>query len=189
MPSGATHDRITLWTLPWIAGISYGISQNGELTLILAGGFLFSGLMFGPDLDIHSIQYKRWGVFKKIWLPYRSFFSHRSLFSHGPILGTLIRVLYLLILVAFTAIVAVGIAQLFWGFSWNWQKFALRQLNLMTNKYWSESIALFIGLELGAMSHSISDLIGSNQKRRLRKKKHSKAIKVTKLGKISKIKR
>ena len=191
MPSGATHDRITLWTLPWIAGISYGISQNGELTLILAGGFLFSGLMFGPDLDIHSIQYQRWGVFKKIWLPYRSFFRHRSLFSHGPILGTLIRVLYLLVLVAFTAIVAVGIAQLFWGFPWNWQKFALKQLNFLTNKYWSETISLFIGLELGAMSHSISDLVSSNKKRRLRKSKNSKAkaIKVTKLGKISKIKR
>ena len=189
MPSGVTHDRITLWTLPWIAGISYGTSHNAELTLILAGGFLFSGLMFGPDLDIHSIQYKRWGVLKKIWLPYRSFFRHRSLFSHGPILGTLIRVLYLLVLVAFSAIVAVGIAQLLWGFPWNWQKFALGKLTLISNKYGSETLALFIGLELGAMSHSLSDAIGSNQKRRLRKKKQSRAIKVTKLGKISKIKR
>jgi len=189
MPSGVTHDRITLWTLPWIAGIGYGITHNGELTLILSGGFLFSGLMFGPDLDIHSIQYKRWGWFKGIWLPYRNFFRHRSLFSHGPILGTLIRVFYLFLLLAFTAIVTVGIAQLLWGFPWNWQKFALKQLNFLTNRYWSESVALFIGLELGAMSHSISDLVGSKKKRRLRKKKHSRAIKVTKIGKISKIKR
>ena len=189
MPSGITHDRITLWTLPWIAGIGYGITQNGELTLILSGGFLFSGLMFGPDLDIHSIQYKRWGAFKRIWLPYRNFFHHRSLFSHGPILGTLIRVLYLLSLVTFIAIITVGIAQLLWGFPWNWQNFALKQLSLLTNRHWPETLALFIGLELGAMSHSVSDLIGSNQKRRLRKKQQSKAIKVTKLGKISKVKR
>ena len=75
MPSGITHDRITLWTLPWIAGIGYGITHNGELTLILAGGFLFSGLMFGPDLDIHSIQYKRWGVFKKSGCHIAAFFA------------------------------------------------------------------------------------------------------------------
>ena len=88
MPSGITHDRITLWTLPWIVGITYGFTRNGEVTLILSGGFLFSGLMFGPDLDIHSIQYKRWGLFKGIWLPYRNLFRHRSLFSHGLIIGS-----------------------------------------------------------------------------------------------------
>ena len=62
MPSGQIHDRITLWSLPWIVVVSLLVTRNGSLTLILAGGFLFSGLMFGPDLDIHSIQFKRWGI-------------------------------------------------------------------------------------------------------------------------------
>ena len=189
MPSGITHDRITLWTLPWVAGIGYSITSNGELTLILSGGFLFSGLMFGPDLDIHSVQSKRWGFLKGIWNPYRHFFRHRSFFSHGPIFGTLIRVCYLLFFVAGVAILTVGIAQLLWGFAWNWRQFALKYFSLLRYKYLAETIALLIGLELGAMSHSISDLIGSKQKRRLRKKKAAKTIKVTKMGKISKIKR
>ncbi len=178
MPSGNTHDRITLWTLPWIVGITYGLTRSSELTLILSGGYLFSGLMFGPDLDIRSIQYKRWGFLKGIWIPYRMFFRHRSLFSHGPIIGTCVRVLYLFVVIAWLAIFLVGIAQLFWGFPWNWHKFALDKSHLLTHKYLKETMALLLGLELGAMSHSISDLISSRHKRRLQKKQ-AKTVKIT----------
>ena len=177
MPSGITHDRITLWILPWVAGTTYGLTRNGELTLIVSGGFLFSGLMFGPDLDIHSIQYKRWGILRVIWLPYRMFLRHRSLFSHGLIIGTCVRVLYLFLIVAVVGILGVAIAQLFLGFAWNWQDFARQQLSLVIKKYLSETIALFLGLELGAMSHSISDWIGSNQKHRLKKKQNKIEVK------------
>ena len=170
MPSGITHDRITLWTLPWIVGITYGFTRNGEVTLILSGGFLFSGLMFGPDLDIHSIQYKRWGFLKGIWLPYRNLFRHRSLFSHGLIIGTCVRVLYLFFILAFISIFAVAIAQLCFGFTWNWQDFARQRFYLVTHQYLEETIALFLGLELGAMSHTISDLISSHYKNRPQKK-------------------
>jgi uncharacterized metal-binding protein len=170
MPSGATHDRITLWTLPWITGITYGLTRNGEFTLILSVGFLFSGLMFGPDLDIYSVQYKRWGLLKGIWMPYRLFFRHRSIFSHGPIIGTCVRVLYLSTFIALFAMLAVAIAQLFFGFDWNWQEFALEKSRLLADKYPREAMALFIGLELGAMSHSISDLIDSHRQRRWKRK-------------------
>ena len=193
MPSGITHDRITLWTLFLVAAGGYLSTRNGELTLILTGGYLFSGLMFGPDLDIHSIQSKRWGWFKGIWQPYRNLFRHRSFFSHGPIFGTVIRVLYLFFLIASTAILVVGIAQAIWGFEWNWRVFVLQQYKLLSEEYLQEIMVLFIGLELGAMSHSISDLVGSNHKRRLKmKKKRSSAkttVKITKLGKINKVKR
>ena len=177
MPSGITHDRITLWILPWVAGITYGLTRNGELTLIVSGGFLFSGLMFGPDLDIHSIQYKRWGILRVIWLPYRMFLRHRSLFSHGLIIGTCVRVLYLFLIVAVLGILGVAIAQLCLGFAWNWQDFTRQQLSLVIKKYLSETIALFLGLELGSMSHSISDWIGSNQKHRLKKKQNKTEVK------------
>jgi uncharacterized metal-binding protein len=170
MPSGITHDRITLWTLPWVAGITYGVTRDGELTLILSAGFLFSGLMFGPDLDIFSIQYQRWGLFRFIWLPYRRFLRHRSLLSHGLIIGTCIRVIYLLFIIAFVSIFVVAIAQLFFGFTWNWHDFTRQQLNLLSKKYHSQTIAIFLGLELGAMSHSISDWISSRHKKRLKQK-------------------
>jgi len=51
--------------------------------------------VFGPDLDAKSFQYKRWGIIKWIWLPYRMFFSHRSRFSHGLLWGPVTRSIYL----------------------------------------------------------------------------------------------
>ena len=170
MPSGVTHDRITIWILPWIVGVTYCLTRNGELTLILSGGYFFSGMMFGPDLDIRSLQYKRWGIIRGIWLPYRRFLKHRSIFSHGFIIGTCVRLVYLFLIIACISIFVVAIAQLIFGFTWNWQDFAQRQLSLLINRYPQETIALFIGLEIGAMSHSVSDWISSRRKLRLKKK-------------------
>ena len=170
MPSGVTHDRITIWILPWIVGLTYFLTRNGELTLILSGGYFFSGMMFGPDLDIRSLQYKRWGIIRSIWLPYRRFLKHRSIFSHGFIIGTCVRLVYLFLIIACISIFVVAIAQLIFGFTWNWQDFAQRQLFLLINKYPQETIALFIGLEIGAMSHSVSDWVSSRRKLRLKKK-------------------
>ena len=179
MPSGVVHDRITIWILPWVVGITYCLTHSGELTLILSGGYLFSGMMFGPDLDIRSIQYKRWGIIRGIWLPYRKFTRHRSAWSHGFILGTCVRLIYLFLIVAWIGIFGVAIAQLCFGFSWNWQDFAREQLGLLITKYPRETLALFCGLEIGAMSHSISDWISSNRKLR-QKKKLNKTVKTTK---------
>lgn len=71
MPSGRTHDRITLWALPFVTGVAFWQTKSGHLTLLITGGFLFGGLMFGPDLDIYSRQYQRWGFLRFIWLPYQ----------------------------------------------------------------------------------------------------------------------
>jgi uncharacterized metal-binding protein len=174
MPSGRNHDRITLWSLPWIIALSLYLTKNGKLTLIVAGAFLFSGLMFGPDLDIYSIQFKRWGQLRWIWLPYQNQLRHRSLLSHGLFVGTTIRVVYFLGVVTLIAVPGVTVGQLFWGFDWNWQDFAKQSINSIVKDYRGEAIALFVGLEIGAMSHSLSDWIGSTfkreQKDRFRKK-------------------
>ncbi|ACK68995.1 conserved hypothetical protein [Gloeothece citriformis PCC 7424] len=180
MPSGRTHDRITLWTLPWIIGLSYLLTRNGELTLLVAGGFLFSGLMFGPDLDIYSRQFQRWGKLRCIWIPYQKYLRHRSLLSHGFLIGTLLRVIYLLALLILLAIPLIAIAQLILGFDWNWRLFAQTSLNSLTGKYLSEAIAVGVGLELGAMSHSLSDWIGSAYKRLNSNKAKNTAKKVQK---------
>ncbi len=165
MPSGRTHDRITFWGLSPLVGLSYFLSRNGKLTLLIAVSYLFSGLMFGPDLDIHSVQYKRWGIFRGMWLPYRSLLKHRSIFSHGFLIGTIFRLLYVLIIFTPMAMIGVAIAQLIWGFDWNWQRFSHKVIQLMTTQYLQEAIALGIGLELGAMTHVISDYLGSAIKR------------------------
>jgi uncharacterized metal-binding protein len=94
MASGRQHDRAT-WALvlpfallwwPWLGprgAISGGL------------GFLIGGLLLSPDLDTRSNTTRRWGVFKLLWWPYRRALSHRSLFSHSPLLGSCLRLAYL----------------------------------------------------------------------------------------------
>jgi uncharacterized metal-binding protein len=169
MPSGRTHDRITLWGFPWVVAIAYLLTHNGELTLIVGLAYLFSGLMFGPDLDIHSVQFKRWGIFRWIWLPYQKTLSHRSSLSHGFVVGTTLRVIYFGLVVLAVAVVGVAIAQGFFGFTWNWQAFVIGSGQQIRQHYGREILALFAGLEIGAMSHYVSDWLGSTVKR-LKKK-------------------
>lgn len=175
MPSGRTHDSITLWSLPLVAGVTFERTQNPGLTLIVSGGYLFSGLMFGPDLDIHSRQYKRWGWLRWIWLPYRRSMRHRAFLSHGPIVGTIVRIVYLLSwVVACLAVVVVAsaIAYQLTGEldQWTqiWQQYwllAIDGIGRSLQQHFSQWLALLIGLELGALSHSLSDWIGSRYKR------------------------
>lgn len=169
MPSGRTHDRLTYWSLPPIVGGTFWLTREVELTLILAAAFLFSGLMFGPDLDIYSIQFKRWGLLRWVWLPYQKALRHRSLLSHGLIIGTVFRVLYLSIILAVIAFVVVAIAQLIWGFAWNWQQFARATFTAIEKDYRTQTLYLWLGLELGALSHSLSDWISSAYQARRKK--------------------
>src|SRR5918992_4631607 len=94
MPSGRTHDAITLILAAPTFVAAWGLTGNLALALLATAAMLFGGFMFGPDLDIQSRQYTRWGVFRFLWLPYRMLFKHRSRWSHGVIFGTLIRVVY-----------------------------------------------------------------------------------------------
>jgi uncharacterized metal-binding protein len=175
MPSGRTHDSITLWSLPLLAGLTLGVTKSGTLALLVSGAFLFSGLMFGPDLDIHSQQYKRWGVLRWIWLPYRKSMRHRSRLSHGFLLGTIGRMVYLAIWLAgfgSVFILASAIVQYGVGLINDWQAstqqmfFSTTQFLLQTvQRHPQELAAVAIGCELGAMSHSLSDWIGSALKR------------------------
>lgn len=174
MPSGRTHDRITLWLLPWIFGLSWLLSRSSTITLLMLSGFLFSGLMFGPDLDIYSVQYQRWGFLRWLWRPYQSFIPHRSWLSHGFLIGTLIRVIYLSLSLFLIAIPVIIFIQLFGRININWQELIVLGWQLLTQKYLQETLSLIIGLELGAMSHSFSDWLGTTYKRRQRKSKKRK---------------
>ncbi|NCO76329.1 MAG: metal-binding protein [Cyanobacteria bacterium] len=170
MPSGKNHDKITWLCLPFILGISIIITRELDLTFLLTMGFIFSGLMFGPDLDIYSIQYQRWGFLQFIWLPYQKSLKHRSFFSHGFVIGTIIRVFYLTFILLIVAFLLVAMAKIIFGFSWQWQKFIINSYEAIKNQYWQEILSLLIGLELGAMSHYIADNIDSRLKSRNKKK-------------------
>ncbi len=163
MPSGRTHDRITLWSLPVVAGLSFGLIRSTHLTLFVSGGFLFSGLMFGPDLDINSRQFQRWGWFRWLWRPYQTSLNHRSFLSHGPLIGTALRVLYLATWLVVIVILALGIERIL-GLEWSILGLVEVGWRSLSQQY-IEVIALFVGLELGAMSHSVSDWSSSTYKR------------------------
>ncbi len=107
MPSGKTHDAITLLlTVPTFVA-AWGLTESILLAGVVTGAMLFGGLMFGPDLDTQSRQYTRWGMFRFIWWPYKTMFRHRSRWSHGIIFGTLIRVVYFAFMLTALAVIAV----------------------------------------------------------------------------------
>jgi uncharacterized metal-binding protein len=164
MPSGRTHDRITLWALPFVTGVTFWQTKSGNLTLLVAGGFLLGGLMFGPDLDIYSRHYQRWGFLRFIWLPYQKSLRHRSFLSHGPIIGTTLRVLYVGSLIAVVVIFALFVVEKLGNLQLNWQNVGATITSTFSS-YSTEFLALLLGLEVGAMSHSLSDWSGSAYKR------------------------
>ncbi|MEL7504973.1 MAG: metal-binding protein [Cyanobacteria bacterium J06554_6] len=170
MPSGKTHDRITLWLLPAVLAAAFYLTLDTPLTVIVCIGFLLGGFMMGPDLDIHSVQYKRWGPLKWIWYPYQVALKHRSHWSHGPVIGTAVRVLYFAVWVALFGIVTVEIMNQLWDAQLTWRELRETVQGSFAAYIW-EWVALVIGLELGALSHYVSDWTGSGIKRRFGKRR------------------
>src|SRR5215211_9027602 len=107
MPSGKTHDMVTLVLAPPTFAAAWGLTGSVWLSAAAMAAMLFGGLMFGPDLDIQSRQYTRWGPLRFLWFPYKVAFRHRSRWSHGIIFGTLIRVVYFAAVVTLVAWVCV----------------------------------------------------------------------------------
>ena len=160
MPSGRTHDKITIWCLPPVAGVTFLATNSLPLTVITALAFLVGGFMLGPDLDIRSIQYKRWGPLRWIWLPYQKTLKHRSQLSHGPIIGTALRVAYLSVWIVLFTFAIAEVLNILWDAQLTWQNLSVT-FRGWGNRYLTEWLAVLIGLELGAISHSASDAIGS----------------------------
>ncbi|NJN20248.1 MAG: metal-binding protein [Leptolyngbya sp. RL_3_1] len=164
MPSGRTHDRITWTCLPLVAIVGGVLTRQLGLTLLMMAGFLFGGLMFGPDLDVRSRQSQRWGWLSWIWRPYRGYLRHRSWLSHGPLAGTLGRLLYLGLWAATVTLLGLEIAHVTGHLSLTWRELG-RALRWGLWTYRGQWFALGIGIELGAMSHSISDWSVSHWRR------------------------
>lgn len=163
MPSGRTHDLLTIVLAIPAAAAAFAATQSLPGTAVFTAAFVFGGLMFGPDLDTRSKQYSRWGVFRFLWFPYRTFFKHRSRFSHGLILGTAIRVIYFLGICSLVVIAG----------SWVYAAIAGGKVISQTEfvEMWSTIgrfarqhlgdgflLMIFLGMWLGAASHTFTDL-------------------------------
>ncbi|NEQ60192.1 MAG: metal-binding protein [Moorea sp. SIO4A1] len=156
MSSGYIHDRITLWSLPVVTVLSLVVTRSSDLTLIVAGGFLFGGLMFSPDLDLYSRPFKRWGWLRWIWIPYQRMVPHRSIFSHGPVIGTILRLLYLANWLVLFGGVGLLVFQLFQDEPDRWLEL-IQGLGGRVWEYRTWLMACVVGLELGAIAHFVSD--------------------------------
>jgi uncharacterized metal-binding protein len=140
------------------------MTARADLAFWVSGGFLFSGLIFGPDLDLYSFHYKRWGIFRGLWKPYQKAIKHRSIWSHGPIVGTVGRILYLGLWLGLVGLFYLGIAQFAGVKTYTGQQLiGIVRHSIESNL--AVYLATFCGLELGAMSHYSSDWLVSTYKR------------------------
>lgn len=110
MASGKVHDRWIVVTSSILAGVALSDALRGYLASgaipetswqsgAAAIGCLFGGLYLSPDLDLPtSNPVNRWGWLAGLWIPYEALFKHRSIWSHGPIIGAFIRAIYFLML-------------------------------------------------------------------------------------------
>ena len=166
MPSGKTHDVITFLLVAPTFGATLALAENVLLAFIVTLTMLFGGLMFGPDLDTHSKQYTRWSIFRFVWYPYQAFLAHRSGWSHGFIFGTFLRVIYFMGVLTLLSFLASYVLAAYGGGSipslmesariW-------RQIGEFARQNFGEYAFLyvFIGLWLGAASHTLTDIAGT----------------------------
>lgn len=174
MPAGKTHDRITLWFTPWIALGAMVTTAHWGYTALVVGSFVFAGMMFGPDLDIRSVQSKRWGWLGWIWLPYRRSLRHRSWLSHGFLAGTVVRLVYLFIWILLAILLVLEVSNTAGHTTVTWNNLGQTVGQILVT-YWRIWLAIAIGIELGAMSHYTADWLVSAWKReqRIAQKRHS----------------
>jgi len=138
MASGRNHDRAILFTTPIIGII--GVSYSLELGVVAAAAHLLGGLYLSPDLDLASKPFKRWGVLRVVWLPYQKLIPcHRHWLSHGIIVGSVVRLLYLAALLLPLWVIFPGLQQVEWAITWE------------------KAIAFFAGVELSALNHLLLD--------------------------------
>ena len=123
----------------WPLGLSAGV--------ITAAAFLVGGLWLSPDLDTRSNALHRWGPLGGIWWPYRRLIRHRSIWSHGPLIGTATR---LSLLLAWTLLVSVLIPSVS-------PSLVLTNLQNTLQQYPQQATAMLLGLEASVWLHLIQD--------------------------------
>ncbi len=166
MPSGKTHDAVTFFLAVPTFALAWKFTGSVSIAAVVSAAFIFGGLMFGPDLDTRSVQYTRWSIFRFVWYPYQAFFAHRSRWSHGLVFGTLLRVVYFMGVLTLLSFLAFYIFAAYSGgmlpdlvsFTRNW-----RQIGEVTRENVGADVftTAFIGLWLGAASHTLTDMAGS----------------------------
>lgn len=93
MPSRKVHDTSCL--MLGVASVPVGLHLGVPLPYcFLLGAGAISGIFLSPDLDIADKF--RFGFARIYWYPYSKAIPHRHWISHFPIIGTAIRITYIL---------------------------------------------------------------------------------------------
>ena len=105
MPNFRTHTSANLFALIAADGLllynGIDFTTVGQITL---GGVL-STFLLSPDLDLsNSTSSADWGILEILFLPYSKSFHHRGI-SHMPVVGTLTRYLYIVLLLVLVGLV------------------------------------------------------------------------------------
>lgn len=167
MPRGRTHDKISAGALPVIYFCFIILFHDLNIACIGLVAYLFASFMFSGDLDIASRQTNRWGSLKFIWIPYKKMFKHRSVFTHGFILGTIVRILY----VFFLFLICLFCCSIIIGQNLSTFMEVLNYIKTFIFSHQKATMALLLGLEAGNSLHTASDLIGTYIKINFKKKK------------------
>lgn len=159
MPSGKTHTKINLLSLPIVLLIliSYGLTTF-DFLLTFALGFLIGTFFLTPDLDIHSAAYKKWGILRIFWYPYQVVMPHRSPLTHTIIIGDLIRLLYMLIVFSpFLYILNITVLE--------------GRLLEITKEHEVELITFVMGVIVASTLHIVADHVNTRRKKKKRRRR------------------
>ena len=116
MPSGKVHAEVTLAA----AGLTYfwGLA-SGETPVLAAAAAAgcAAGILINPDLDVAGTTRAERAaldiglipglIWYLLWYPYGALIPHRSWLSHGILIGTLIRLVYIAIPLVIIGVLAV----------------------------------------------------------------------------------
>lgn len=171
MATGKTHDKVTTMLIPVMALIFvlinnsffYDLGDIVNYTLLGISSYIFGGYMFSGDLDIISTETRRWGYLKFIWVPYQKLFDHRSIFTHGFILGPTIRLIYLYII---SLIICIPL------YNFSIINLSTTEIIESTHEFIIANktlcINIYLGLFLGSGVHTATDIIHSILKKNFR---------------------
>ncbi|WP_020063344.1 metal-binding protein [Bacillus sp. 123MFChir2] len=162
MPSGKTHTKINLVSLPIVLFMlaSYGLT-NFDFLLTFAIGFIVGTYFLTPDLDIHSAAYRKWGLLRIFWYPYQTMMPHRSPLTHTIIIGDLIRLLYMLLV--FSPFLYVLNKTLLEG-----------ELLEIAKEHEVEIITFVLGVIAASTLHIIADGVNTRRKKMMHRKRRKR---------------
>lgn len=159
MANGKAHEKINLFFLAaGIAIVMTLINRDWFFEgIFVVLGYIIGTYLMNPDLDLRSRPYRRWGIFRFIWLPYQTF-KHRSVWTHGYIISDLIRYAYLTVwYVIFVYVLSMFIDST--------AKEILENSKILFSEYKTLLFSIVFGNMLSSIAHTMTDKTSSTIKK------------------------